>query len=81
VLPEHLPEALQHTRASGPARELREGFSLDAHLLSMERALLREALEQARGERLAASRLLGISPRSLRYLMAKHQIDEAAAKN
>jgi two-component system response regulator PilR (NtrC family) len=81
VLPEHLPEALQDAGASRAGSELREGFSLDEHLLSTERDLLREALGQAGGERLAAARLLGISPRSLRYLMAKHQIEDAVAKN
>jgi two-component system, NtrC family, response regulator PilR len=80
VLPERLPEALQGAPIPAASPEFREGFRLDQHLLSIERELLREALGRAKGERAAAATLLGISPRSLRYLMAKHRVEEAADK-
>jgi two-component system response regulator PilR (NtrC family) len=80
VLPERLPEALQSAPNSAASPEFREGFRLDQHLLSIERELLREALGRAKGERAAAATLLGISPRSLRYLMAKHRVEEAVDK-
>jgi two-component system, NtrC family, response regulator PilR len=80
ILVERLPEAFQREGAEGPPSELSDGFSLDEHLLSIERTLLREALRRAVGERSAAARLLGISPRSLRYLLAKHRVD-ASDKN
>jgi transcriptional regulator with GAF, ATPase, and Fis domain len=39
---------------------------------AVEAGLLHAALKQAGGDRAAASRLLGVSPRSLRYLIGKH---------
>ena len=48
------------------------GFSLDGYLLSVEAKLLQEALQQAAGDRAEAARLLGVTPRSLRYLLKKH---------
>jgi two-component system, NtrC family, response regulator PilR len=80
ILVERLPEALQSEKAPGPSSPLRGGFSLDDHLLSIERDLLQEALTRAAGERGEAARLLGVSPRSLRYLLSKHRVD-AADKN
>jgi two-component system, NtrC family, response regulator PilR len=82
VLPERLPEALQGEppRKAAPT-ELGEGFSLDDHLLAIERDLLREALSRASGDRSTAARLLGLSPRSLRYLMTKHRADQPSDKN
>jgi two-component system response regulator PilR (NtrC family) len=73
VLPDRLPEAI---RLPGPAEpalaELAPGFSLDAHLQRIERDLLHRALAQASGDRAAAAQLLGVTPRSLRYLIQKH---------
>jgi two-component system response regulator PilR (NtrC family) len=73
VLPERLPDSL------GGAAPLRvdapdfvDGFSLDAHLTALEADFLRRALAHAEGDRAAAARLLGVSPRSLRYLIRKH---------
>ena len=71
---EQLPDSMLHplpTAADGPA--LGEGFSLDQHLSTVEADLLRMALQQAGGDRALAARLLGVTPRSLRYLMSKHQ--------
>ena len=72
VLPERLPqEMLSPSAAAVPP--LTEGFSLDEHLRAVEADLVRRALEQGGGDRAAACRLLGISPRSLRYLLEKHR--------
>jgi two-component system response regulator PilR (NtrC family) len=83
ILVERLPEALQlhKTVEETPADEsprLREGFDLDAHLKTVERRYLEVALEQADGNRPEAARLLGITPRSLRYLLRKHAEDGRA---
>jgi two-component system, NtrC family, response regulator PilR len=71
---ERLPAPL----SSGPASStepisLGGGFSLDDHLRSIEAALLRRALDASRGGRAGAAQMLGITPRSLRYLIRKHQ--------
>ena len=81
ILPERLPDALQAGPGPTGSAQLQDGFSLDDHLLAVEENLLRCALTKAGGERSEAARLLGISPRSLRYLMAKHRVDGAADKN
>jgi two-component system response regulator PilR (NtrC family) len=76
VLPERLPETIRRPRGTEApgAASFSDGFSLDAHLLSIERALLGSALEASRGDRAEAARLLGVSPRSLRYLIQKHGV-------
>ena len=76
---ERLPDAtreLQFHAATVP--DFSEGFSLDAHLSSVESDLLRRALQQAAGDRAQAARILGITPRSLRYLISKHQAGASA---
>ena len=50
-----------------------EGFQLDDYLKTEERRLLDEALESTGGDRKAAARVLGVSSRSLRYLIQKHR--------
>jgi two-component system, NtrC family, response regulator PilR len=73
VLPERLPQRLTSlVGAEAAVPELHEGFSLDAHLQAVEAGLLERALKQANGERAVACRLLGVTPRSLRYLLRKH---------
>jgi two-component system response regulator PilR (NtrC family) len=72
VMPERLPEAIRRPGRAEPLPTIGDGFSLDAYLLSVEAQLLSEALERGRGDRAVAARLLGISPRSLRYLIQKH---------
>ncbi len=74
VLPERLPETLLAPRPAGqePVPHFGEGFSLDRHLETIEAQLLERALAQAEGNRGTAARLLGITPRSLRYLIRKH---------
>jgi two-component system response regulator PilR (NtrC family) len=73
VRAERLPEALLK-RADGDETlpELTNGFSLDDYLKSVEQSLLRKALAQSGGDRTEACRLLGVSPRSLRYLVHKY---------
>jgi two-component system response regulator PilR (NtrC family) len=48
------------------------GFQLDQHLNEIESTLLRAALARAAGDRAQAATLLGVTPRSLRYLIKKH---------
>ncbi len=51
-----------------------EGCALDSVLGEVERRLMLQALERTGGVRKAASKLLGISFRSLRYRLEKHAI-------
>jgi two-component system response regulator PilR (NtrC family) len=74
VQPERLSDAIRHPAPTDSAPLIGPGFSLDAHLRAVEGRLLREALESAEGDRQEAARLLGISPRSLRYLISKHDV-------
>jgi DNA-binding NtrC family response regulator len=74
VQPERLPDAIRDPAPTDSAPLIGPGFSLDAHLRSVEAGLLREALEMSDGDRGEAARLLGVSPRSLRYLIQKHEV-------
>jgi len=76
IQPDRLPDTLLAPRGVGAeaAPEFKDGFSLDRHLESIEADLLRRALAQADGNRGTAARLLGITPRSLRYLVRKHGV-------
>jgi len=79
VMPERLPESVRLPGRAEPLPSIGNGFSLDAYLLSVEARLLGEALDRSQGDRAVAARLLGVSPRSLRYLLQKH--GGAGAKN
>jgi two-component system response regulator PilR (NtrC family) len=72
VLPERLPDSIRSPQRSEPLPAIGNGFSLDDFMLSVEARLLNEALERATGDRAQAAQLLGISSRSLRYLIQKH---------
>jgi two-component system response regulator PilR (NtrC family) len=83
ILPERLPPELLGDGAprltaspstGAPAAPLALGadFDLDRYLTGLERDLLTRALDQAAGDRAVAARLLGVTPRSLRYLIRKH---------
>ena len=76
VLPERLPDSVRARGLSKPppSVEIAEGFNLDEHLRGIECHLLMEALQRTRGDRAEAARLLGVSPRSLRYLIQKHAV-------
>ena len=75
------PEALPPSMLDGPGEDdflerleiPQEG--LDAFLDRVERRLLRQALEAANGVRKRAAELLGISFRSVRYRLQKHELD------
>jgi two-component system response regulator PilR (NtrC family) len=54
-----------------------EGCALDSVLGELERRLILQALERTGGARKMASKLLGISFRSLRYRLEKHALDLA----
>jgi two-component system, NtrC family, response regulator PilR len=56
--------------------EIPPGFNIDRFLLESEAALLRRALKQTAGDRAIACRLLGLSSRSLRYLIQKHSLGD-----
>jgi len=73
VLAERLPGTLTsdlHARTA----ELGPGFDLDRYLFALEADLLSKALEQAAGDRSRAAAILGVKPRSLRYLIRKHGV-------
>ena len=72
VLPERLPETIRRPSPEEPLPTIGDGFSLDSFLLSVEARLLSQALDRSAGDRVEAARLLGISSRSLRYLIQKH---------
>ena len=72
ILAERLPDSLLRPSAGIATPSIGHGFSLDSYLLSVEAKLLREALQQAAGDRAEAAQLLGVTPRSLRYLLKKH---------
>ena len=74
ILPERLPKEMSSAMPAPSADQpLAEGFSLDDHLRAIEADLVRRALEQSEGDRARACSLLGISARSLRYLLEKHR--------
>ena len=83
ILADRLPDPLRGgVPSDGPLAglpALGPGFSLDGHLEGIELGLLRHALEQAAGDRPLACQLLGITPRSLRYLIAKHGLTQSGA--
>jgi two-component system, NtrC family, response regulator PilR len=72
VLPERLPDTIRQPQPTDPLPALGDGFSLDGYLLAAEERLLHEALQRSGGDRAEAARLLGVSARSLRYLVQKH---------
>ena len=81
VLAERLPEALLADGTGAPglaaaAPAIGDGFNLDEHLRTIELDLVRKALEQEGWSRTEASRRLGVTPRSLRYLMRKHGLSD-----
>ena len=73
ILSERLPESLRDPSVARPETvALGPGFSLDEHILGIERDLLNKAIAAAGGDRSKAAELLGVTPRSLRYLIQKH---------
>ena len=74
VMPDRLPDPLAHGADQGAAPHLGAGFTLDGHLNRIEKELVEEALEKTAGDRAQACELLGVTPRSLRYLIRKHAL-------
>ncbi len=73
-----LPSQLQGPAAAGPGGldELPEtGMDLDAYLGGIERDILLKALDRCGGVRKKAAEFLGISFRSIRYRLAKFDIE------
>ncbi len=70
---DHLPEpGARPADSGGPPADLPEGgLDLDAALADLERQLIEQALHRAGNVRQKAAELLRITPRSLRYRMAK----------
>jgi two-component system response regulator PilR (NtrC family) len=75
ILPDRLPDPLRGGGHSPvPAPEIGPGFNLDEHIHALEGRLLMQALEKAQGDRANAAQILGVTPRSLRYLIQKHAL-------
>jgi transcriptional regulator with PAS, ATPase and Fis domain len=72
IQPERLPPTLTGAAEAPDGVALGAGFSLETHLDAIEAGLLRQALSQSRDSRTGAAALLGITPRSVRYLIRKH---------
>jgi two-component system response regulator PilR (NtrC family) len=76
-LPPALRAAPGGTAAPAPTAELPDaGMDLQAHLDSIERRFLEQALARAGGVKTEAARLLSLTFRSLRYRLAKFGIGE-----
>jgi metallo-beta-lactamase family protein len=72
ILPDERNTTLFVGYQAAPRPMLGGGFTLDGHLNRIEKELVEGALETAAGDRGQACELLGITPRSLRYLIRKH---------
>ena len=55
---------------------LTPGFDLDAHLSTIEKRVLLDALEEAGGVKKHAAALVGMTFRSFRYRLAKYDLDD-----
>jgi two-component system, NtrC family, response regulator PilR len=51
------------------------GLDLEAHIADIERDLITQALKGSRYSQKKAARLLGLTPRSLRYRLQKYELD------
>ena len=82
VMPDRLPNPLARSADpsdSGGRPLLGAGFTLDGYLNRIEKELVEEALETTAGDRVQACDLLGVTPRSLRYLIRKHVLPPGRA--
>lgn len=72
-LPDNIRSAIpnvENNKVSLP----REGFDLEAHLESLRKKYVVQAMETAGGKQVKAADLLGLSARSLRYLLDKYEL-------
>ena len=76
ILAERLPDQLVRGEAAVGPDPFARSFSLDDHLKDVEAQFLRSALARAQGNRGRAAELLGVTPRSLRYLLSKHRVPD-----
>ena len=67
ITPDALPATLRNPIAPVPQGPLPEGFSLDAHLVAIERALIDRALAEAHGVTKDAAARLGLTFRQFRH--------------
>ncbi len=77
ILREHLPDEL---RLGSRAVDLAPGFALPAggiDLDELEKDLIRQALDQARGNKTRAATLLGMTRDTLRYRLDKYSLSES----
>jgi DNA-binding NtrC family response regulator len=77
ILPAHLPEEL---KPGGRALDLEPGFKLPPggiDLEKLEKDLIRQALEQTRGNKTRAAELLGLTRDTLRYRIEKYGLSAA----
>jgi two-component system response regulator AtoC len=78
IRPDDLPDEI---KPGGRALDLEPGFRLPAggiDLESLERDLIRQALEQTRGNKTRAAALLGLSRDTLRYRLEKYGLGDVA---
>jgi len=81
VLPAHLPDEL---KPGGRALDLEPGFRLPAGgimLEELEKDLIRQALDQARGNKTRAAELLGLTRDTLRYRVEKYDLQASAGED
>ncbi len=81
VLSERLPDTLRALVRPPSRLEISASFKLDEHLRTIESQFMHQALAEAGGDRAEAARILGITPRSLRYLIQKHGSAAQTDKN
>ena len=77
ILPESLANHMRGhvpTNGSQPTRLPTAGFDLEAHVETVERDYIAQALKQAGGKQSRAAKLLGMSFRSFRYYAKKYQL-------
>jgi two-component system response regulator AtoC len=78
ILPDHLPDEL---RLGSSAIDLSPGYALPPggiDLEALEKDLITQALEQAKGNKTRAASLLGMTRDRLRYRLEKYQVPDTA---
>lgn len=82
IMPSCLPAEILAPRVEDPSKVvLRPNFNLEAHVADVSKRYIREARRTAGGNLKKASSLLGISYRSLRYLIEKYKLKDLREGN